>query len=393
VIYSKFDNTPDSKCVYCEGRFYTVEQAHQLPLTATWRPDGIFEDVEYAQCYVRGITLEEAAPPHLKERYVEAKKKMVTLVKSLEKVGVKPGVASMYHLFPEHHIKKLAQAESDIVKYTISNYAKPNNYEAVLGMYDVVKDIRRRPLNIVKTENNKEEYAEVMLQKARRRFKNRIDYKINGGKTGRLGLYKESFPILTLKRELRNTLGNNNGQLVEFDYNGADIRVAWALAGYEQPDGDMYNFINKRLGGKYTDRDEAKLDTFATLYAKGNNTSDISELLRVEDVLEKHFTGTHVTTTGGNLIEVDKDRAYSNLVQGCQADNFMQAVVNIHAYLKENKTRSYIAWLIHDCVVIDHDKDEDILDDIKEIFSNTPLGKFRVNYSAGSHYGEMGVIS
>jgi hypothetical protein len=46
--------------------------------------------------------------------------------------------------------------------------------------------------------------------------------------------------------------------------------------------------------------------------------------------------------------------------------------------------------LIHDSMVIDFDKnDRDILEDLIEEFSNTDLGKFKVNTSLGTNFGNM----
>ena len=52
--------------------------------------------------------------------------------------------------------------------------------------------------------------------------------------------------------------------------------------------------------------------------------------------------------------------------------------------------RSNIAFCLHDSLVIDlHEEDGVLIHEIKEIFANTNLGKFKVNVSGGKNFGEM----
>jgi hypothetical protein len=45
---------------------------------------------------------------------------------------------------------------------------------------------------------------------------------------------------------------------------------------------------------------------------------------------------------------------------------------------------------LHDSLVIDFsEEDQFSLNDLKEIFAQTALGKFKVNVSAGKNYGDM----
>ena len=46
--------------------------------------------------------------------------------------------------------------------------------------------------------------------------------------------------------------------------------------------------------------------------------------------------------------------------------------------------------LIHDSMVIDFDRnDKDLLEDLIKEFGNTDLGKFKVNASLGTNFGNM----
>ena len=54
------------------------------------------------------------------------------------------------------------------------------------------------------------------------------------------------------------------------------------------------------------------------------------------------------------------------------------------------KTDSFISWTLHDSVMIDmKNQDKALLPQIVDVFGDTRFGKYVVNVSAGSNYGEM----
>ena len=53
-------------------------------------------------------------------------------------------------------------------------------------------------------------------------------------------------------------------------------------------------------------------------------------------------------------------------------------------------TQSYIAFSLHDSLVVDIcEKDRHLLPQIAEVFGDTSFGKYLVNVSAGKDYGNM----
>ena len=63
-------------------------------------------------------------------------------------------------------------------------------------------------------------------------------------------------------------------------------------------------------------------------------------------------------------------------------------MVKVSNCLKGKK--SYIAFPIHDSIVIDFStEDGALLKDIIDIFATTDLGKFMVNVSAGTNFGQL----
>ena len=60
----------------------------------------------------------------------------------------------------------------------------------------------------------------------------------------------------------------------------------------------------------------------------------------------------------------------------------------IYKMLEDRK--SFIAFFVHDSLIIDLSKEEKrLILPIVEKFSNTSLGKYKVNIALGKNYGEM----
>ena len=63
-------------------------------------------------------------------------------------------------------------------------------------------------------------------------------------------------------------------------------------------------------------------------------------------------------------------------------------MIKVSNYLKGCK--SYVAFPIHDSIVLDLSKeDKEKLPEIIDIFSNTALGKFMVNVRVGQNFGQL----
>ena len=63
-------------------------------------------------------------------------------------------------------------------------------------------------------------------------------------------------------------------------------------------------------------------------------------------------------------------------------------MIKVSNYLKGSK--SYVAFPIHDSVVLDLSvEDKEKLPELLNIFSDTELGKFKVNVSVGNDFGNL----
>jgi len=149
---------------------------------------------------------------------------------------------------------------------------------------------------------------------------------------------------------------------------------------------DLHEWNVKNIYRGIGTREEAKKRVFAWLYNPNSK-----EAIRYYDrgkVKDRFFLNGKVKTIFNREIESDDYHAFNYIIQSTTSDLFMKQVMKVHDFLKDKK--SFMAFLIHDSLVIDFDKSE--LNDINEIcqiFSQTNFGDFRSSMRIGKNYGEM----
>lgn len=197
---------------------------------------------------------------------------------------------------------------------------------------------------------------------------NFIDYDIFGTVTGRLTTKQNSFPILTINKEIRQIVKPKNDLFVALDYNGAEVRTLLELQGIEQPSEDIHEWNCKHLFEQEVSREECKVRFFAWLYDP-ESTEINTNLYDRETLLETWYDGTHIRTPYGRCIEVEKRKAFNYLIQSTTADRVLGKAVEIDKILK-NRT-STISHIIHDEIVLDYcDEDRDLIPTIKNVFES-----------------------
>ena len=221
-----------------------------------------------------------------------------------------------------------------------------------------------------------------------------IKYNIFGTRTGRLTTLKNSFPILTLKKENRNIIEPDNKYFLELDYNSAELRVMYALQrmwGNEsvvQPLEDMHE-LNIRNIFTGMSRNEAKKAIFAWLYNPSSQNSLAEQFYNRKIALKmSNWDGSSIKNYFGRRIDVDERRAVNYLLQSTLSDLFLRKKIKIYKMLKDRASR--IAFSIHDSLVIDMSlEDTDIVQRLVKEFADTPFGKFKVNVNVGNNYGNL----
>jgi DNA polymerase I-like protein with 3'-5' exonuclease and polymerase domains len=83
--------------------------------------------------------------------------------------------------------------------------------------------------------------------------------------------------------------------------------------------------------------------------------------------------------------------ALTYIIQSTSSDLFLRKMIAIDKILKDRKT--FISFSIHDSLVLDFSsEDNDILAKIVQEFSDTDLGKFKVNVKYGKNFKNMLIV-
>ena len=215
-----------------------------------------------------------------------------------------------------------------------------------------------------------------------------IKYDIFGTITGRMTTHKSGLSIMTMPRELRNAILPRNDFLLELDYNAAELRVALSLLGIEQPKEDLHDWNMSNVFTNTKDRQEAKKEIFSWLYNSESENAEIEKMYDRKKILGKFYGSNKIKNFFGREIECEDRLALNYIIQSTAADMFSRQISKVHKLLEGR--RSNILYTMHDSVVLDFaDEDREIIRQIVEEFSDTDLGNFLLNFSAGPRYNEM----
>jgi len=388
MLFQTLDDKKECVAVFKDGELIYGELP--LDLSATWKYTSILRDmpVEYASLYCGHGSLEEMCPEYLSEKWKAINNKLKSFLISFRESKISLDDNCFFDLVPERFLLEYCSLKNGITEYVFENYNKPLNYNFLLELSVVLEDIKYNKLNL---NLNNMDLSSLASRKQFKKINNsskRISYDISGTKTGRLTTSKNSFPILTLNKEYRGIIEPNNNWLVELDFNAAELRTILALLGKKQPKEDIHEWNAKNVYRGKLSRDEAKKRIFSWLYNPDSQDHLSSGEYDRESLLNKFWNGTHVHTMFNREIESDKYHALNYIIQSTSSDLFLKRMIEVHRLLENRK--SFISFSMHDSLVIDLSvEDKDILNNICETFSQTDLGKYKINVSAGKNYAEM----
>tara|TARA_R110000824_G_scaffold3123_1_gene14434 strand:+ start:104 stop:1117 length:1014 start_codon:yes stop_codon:yes gene_type:complete len=334
--------------------------------------------------------MEQACPEHLHRRLETHSAKIKAFLRSFLEAKVSLEENCFFDLVPNKFLLNYYDVKNEITQHVLENYEKPENYQFLVRLSAVLSDIRSQPLNIDLTSIRDQLHnlpAKNFVQKIKQ-SKPVCDYNIFGTRTGRLTTNKGTFPILTMDKKFRSVLKPTNDWFVELDFNAAEIRTVLSLCGQEQPDGDIHDWNIRHIYNGKPIRDEAKKKIFAWLY-NPNSTDTAPNKYYDKTFLEyTYYADGAVTTPFGRRIEADPHHAINYLVQSASSDNTLKQMIRLHLLLQNSK--SFVAFTMHDSVVIDlaHEEKE-LIPLLAMTFSETALGNFEVNLSAGPDFGSM----
>lgn len=388
MLFQIIDNKQECYKIYCDDKL--VDDYSLDGLTHTWSPAQHLsaEDIQYAKIWCHGMKLSEVCPEHLLDRWKSVNTQALVFFKTLQKAKINLKDICFYDTVPEKFLLNFYDIKNQITSHVFSTYKKPKNYTFLRDLSFFLKRIEARELNIdlknIDFSNPKVRDAVSKINKANRN----IIYNPWKTVTGRLTTEKNSFPILTLNKELRAAIKPKNDLFIELDYNAAEVRALLALLGQQQPEEDIHTWINDNIFDGKLDREKTKKKVFSWLYNPKAKNKKLNAYLDRDKLYKKYFVDGHVYTPYNRKIAVDESKAVNYLIQSTTSDMLLEAALKIDKALKNKK--SFVCFCIHDSITIDMAaEDKDMLTELTDLFSKTKLGDFKFNLSMGKDFGSM----
>ncbi len=390
LYFQTLDDKGECVGIYKDGELFFQETPQDL--ARTWKYAEYLEDsdVEFASIYSGNSSLSDCCPSYLIDEWTDVEERLKAFYRSFVIAKVDLNQNCFFDLVPKKFLIRYCEIRNRITKYVFENWPKPDNYDFMVDLTKVLTRIRYQKMNIDLSALS----AQAHLPKFRQAIKKYSQvrpychYNIRGTKTGRLTTLSDSFPIMTLDKDLRAMVKPTQDWFVELDFNAAELRTLMTLAGSKVPLEDLHTWNATNLFPPGTDRAEAKQRLFSWLYDEAKTNPTLARYYNRDRVRAKYWDGEKVTTHFGREIEVDEKRALNYIIQSTTADLVLRQLIKVYNFLKDKK--SFVSFTIHDNIVLDIPNEERyIIPEVIEIFSNTDLGKFLVNVKAGKDFGNL----
>lgn len=238
-------------------------------------------------------------PEDLRGRFKHLNERAKVYLRTFHNAKINLSDVCFYDLVPDTFLTEFYNLKNQITKHIFSNYERPRNYNFLRDLLLLIKEIEQRDLNI---DFQKADFSSLSTREGTLKIKNhntKIVYNPWRTVTGRLTTEKNSFPILTLNKELRKFIKPTNDVFVELDYNSAELRVLLGLLNQDQPEEDIHHWINKNIFADKHTRDEVKKKVFAWLYNPRAKNKKLNQYLNRDKILEDYFSNNKILTPYG----------------------------------------------------------------------------------------------
>jgi len=385
MLFQVVDNKNGCVNFYCDGQF---QEKLDHSYTRTWKQNSLLKDkhIDYAQIYMLGKNLDDSCPDHLKKEWKDLQTKMYNFYVSFQTAKLNLSDVCFYDIVPQKFLIKYCEFKNQICNWVFDNHPRPKNYTLMKEILEFVADIEERALNLQWNKIPTTNIKSRALLKKKNHTSNKVCYDPWKTKTGRLTTISNSFPILTMNKESRTIIEPQNDVFLELDFNSAELRVAFGLLGLEQPKIDIHDWILENIFKNKITRERSKEKTFAWLYNAKASNKKLEKIFDKQKILDYHYDGEVVETFYDRIISVDQRKALNYIIQSTTSDLVLKQAIKLNKLFE----KSFIAFVIHDSVVIDMCQSEQKkVNEIIKTFENTDFGIFKTNIALGKNFGRM----
>ena len=391
MTFQIMDDKKDCRGVYTDDRFIY----DRIPdnIDGTWGYSDHLRDrhIQYAYLWTLGSRISDICPEHLKARWTARDGMIRAHHRSLGNTGINMSDICFFDMIPNKQLEHYFQTKNEICDWVFSNVDKPTHYGLLHDTYITIQNIAKHEVSINKHKlfrhSKTDSKARHLWKWVQKNPYSSVNYDLFGSITGRITTKLGSFPIMNLKAELRDIVEPKWDCFLELDFNAAEIRTMISLMGQKQPQEDIHEWNIKNIFKEDITREKAKQRFFAWLYNSENKTID-SEFYSKDILVDKFYKEGQIRTPFGRRTVCDRFHALNYLLQSASSDNCLDRVNKIEKFLRDR--RSYVAFTIHDCVIVDlHRDDRHLIPQLKQLFEDTKLGTFKSGCKIGKNLGAM----
>ena len=372
--------TPASKSGFSQGVYISLNEANKY---VTWKDFPSHFDVEFSWLRASGKNIGTLIEESNNNEWKDIFGLYRAHILSCQKVNLKLSELAFHKILPDFLLIEYLDMLNQLTSYVWENFEiNPKLYHSYKKAHLtslLAQDYKVR-LDLNWINNNLHSSKVRKLKGLQSRLK--IKYDIFGTKTGRFTTKPDSFPILTLNKELRRRVVPNNDLFVVFDYNAAEMRTFLSLSGRQQPEQDLHEWNKKNIFKNQITRKESKVRFFSWLYDNHKSDKKLDSMFDRKKVLEKFWDGSEVRTDFGRNISSNSFKALNHLIQSSTNDLIIDSTHR--ALEKYPLLKNRFAFMIHDSIILDCKKsDAHMLQDFRRSLQDTKYGNYLCSFHLG----------
>ena len=138
MLFQTFDEKEQCVATYANDKVYFKKTPKNL--TETWSYSASlkdYKDIEYAQIYCAGKTLDEMCPDYLRTEWEKVNSRLKAFYRACTEAKLDLNQHCFFELVPRSFLKDYAKVKNAISRYVFAGHKKPENYDFFLSLSKV----------------------------------------------------------------------------------------------------------------------------------------------------------------------------------------------------------------------------------------------------------------